>query len=93
MANVSITNQWSICNADYRQIANECDNNHMSPNDIGRAWQTNLSNKTMDDVNALSEMVDIRNAFKRCQILYDGDVNNIITDISGFFFNIVPLPC
>ena len=39
----------------------------MSANDTGRAWQCGLSNATMANVNALSEMIDIRNGFKRCQ--------------------------
>ena len=56
----------------------------MSENDTGRAWQSNLSNATMANVNVLPEMIDIRNGFKRCQILYDDDVNSIITDNTVF---------
>ena len=35
-------------------------------------------------MNVLSEMIDIKNGFKICQILYDDDVNRIITDIAVF---------
>ncbi len=49
-----------------------------------QAVRGRLTNETMADVNALTEMVDIRNAIKRCQVLYDDDVNSIITDINVF---------
>ena len=35
-------------------------------------------------MNGLSEMIDIRNGFKRYEILYDDDVNSIIMDITVF---------
>ena len=66
-------------------MLNECDSKYdMSVNDTGRVWQSNLSNTITTNVSVLSEMIDIRNGFKRCQILYDKDVNSIITDISVF---------
>ena len=51
---------------------------------VGRVWQAGLSNVTISNVNVLSEMLDIRNGFKTCNILDDDDVNCIITDITVF---------
>ena len=46
----------------------------------------------MANVNVfLSEMIDIRNGFKRCHILYDDEVNSFIMDIT-VFLRIVKLP-
>ena len=56
----------------------------MSVYDIGRMWQAGLSNVTISNVNVSSEMLDIRNSFKTCNILDDDDVNCIITDITVF---------
>ena len=47
-------------------------------------WQAGLSNVTISNVNVLSEMLDIRNGFKTCNILDNDDVNCIITDITVF---------
>ena len=49
--------------------------------DMGRVWQSGLSNVTISNVNVLSEMLDIINSFKTCNSLDDADVNCIITDI------------
>ena len=46
--------------------------------------QAGLSNVTTSNVNVLSEMLDIRNGFKTCNILDDDDVNCNITDIAVF---------
>ena len=43
-----------------------------------------LYNVTTSYVNVLSEMLDIRNGFKTCNILDDDDVNCIIMDITIF---------
>ena len=43
-----------------------------------------LSNVTTSYVNVLSEMLDIRNVFKTCNISDDDDVNCIIMDITVF---------
>ena len=43
--------------------------------DICRVWQARLSNVTISNVNVLSEMLNIRNGFKTCNILDDDDVN------------------
>ena len=43
-----------------------------------------LSNVIISNVNVLSEMLDTRNSFKRCNSLDDDDVNCIITDITVF---------
>ena len=44
VANASIRNPLPICNANYRQLLNECDNRHvMLANDIGRVWLCDLS--------------------------------------------------
>ena len=56
----------------------------LSVYDIGRVWQAGLSNVTTSNVNVLSEMLDIRNGFKTCNILDDDDFNCIITDITVF---------
>ena len=56
----------------------------VSVHDIGRVWQAGLSNITTSNVNVLSEMLDIRNGFKTCNILDDDDVNCIIMDITVF---------
>ena len=53
-------------------------------NEIGHACQSNLSNATMVNVNVLSVMIDISNEFKRCQILYNDDVNSVILNITVF---------
>ena len=50
-----------------------------NPKNIGRAWQAGLSNASM--ANVLSERVDIICGFKRCEVLHDGDINIIITNI------------
>ena len=48
-------------------------------------WQAGLSNVTISNVKVLSEMLDIRNGFKTCNILdNDDDANCIITDITAF---------
>ena len=68
VANLSISNPLSICNPNYRQILNECNNKcDMFANYICRAWLSNLSNATMANVNILSEIIEIRTGFKRCQ--------------------------
>lgn len=85
VAKLSIANPWSNCSANYRHILNECDTMYdVSVHDIGRVWQAGLSNVTISNVNVLSEMLDIRNGFKTCNILDDDDVNCIITDITVF---------
>ena len=69
VAKLSIANPWSNCIAYYRQILNECDTMYdVSVLDIGRVWQAGLSNVTISNVNVLSEMLDIRNGFKTCNI-------------------------
>jgi len=60
----------------------------MSVNDIGIR---NLLNAAMSNVNSLSEMIDIRNGFTKYHILYNDEVNSIITDIT-VFYNIISLP-
>ena len=35
-------------------------------------------------MNVLSEMINISIGFKRCQLLYDDDVNSIMLDITVF---------
>ena len=45
----------------------------------------------MSNVNSLSEMIDIRNGFTKYHILYNDEVNSIITDIT-VFYNIISLP-
>ena len=66
-------------------ILNECDTMcDVSVHDICRVWQAGLSNVTISNVNILSEMLDIRNGFKTCNILDDDGVNCIITDITVF---------
>ena len=85
VAKLSIANPWSNCSANYRHIRNECDTMYdVSVHDIGRVWQAGLSNVTISNVNVLSEMLDIRNGFKTCNILDDNDVNCIITDTTVF---------
>ena len=56
----------------------------VSVHDIGSVWQAGLSNVITSNVNILSEMLDIRNGFKTCNILDDDAVNCIITDITVF---------
>ena len=56
VANLSIINPLSIC---------KCD---MSANYIGRGCLSHLSNATMANVEVLSEIIDIINGFKSCQI-------------------------
>ena len=52
LANVSITDPLSICNANYHQIVNEYDNRYdKCANDIGHAWHSGLSNTLMCNVN------------------------------------------
>ena len=80
VAKLSIANPWSNCSANYCHILNECDTMY----DIGCVWQAGLSNVTTSNVNVLSEMLDIRNGFKTCNILDDDDVNCIIMDITVF---------
>ena len=66
-------------------VLNECDTMYdVSVHDISHVWQAGLSNVTISNVNVLSEMLDIRNAFKTCNILDDHDVKCIITDITVF---------
>ena len=85
VAKLSIANPWSNCSANYRHILNEFDTMYdVSVRDIGRVWQAGLCNVTTSNVNVLSEMLDIGNGFKTRNILDDGDVNCIITDITVF---------
>ena len=44
----------------------------------------------MANVNALPEILDMRNCFKIYQTLYDDNVNSVITDITRFL-HIIPL--
>ena len=91
VANISIINPLPMCNANYCQMFNECNKKYdMSASDIDHALQSKLLNTTMDNVNVLSEMIDIRNGFKGCQILNNDDVNSIFTDIT-VFLNFIPL--
>ena len=48
---------------------------------IHRSGQSGLSNATMANVTVLSEMIDIRNGFKRCHIFYGDEINSSIVDI------------
>ena len=45
-----------------------------------RAWQVGSSNATIATV--LSERIDIIRGLKRCEVLYDDDINIIITNIT-----------
>ena len=56
----------------------------MSANEICCSWQSGLSNETTGNVNVLPAMIDIRNGLKKCKILYDDNVNNIIMAITIF---------
>ena len=47
-------------------------------------WQSDLSHTTMANVNVLSEIIDIRNGFTTCKILYNDDINSIVMDINVF---------
>ena len=85
VAKLSIANPWSNCRANYHHILNECNTMYdVSVYDIGRVWQAGLSNVTISNVNVLTQMLDIRNGFKTCNILDDDDANCIITDITVF---------
>jgi len=56
----------------------------VSASDIGRAWQTGVSNATTN-VNVSSELTDVRNGFKRCKIiLHDDDVSILLRILLHF---------
>ena len=58
----------------------------VSASDIGRVWQAGVSDERISDMSVLSDVIEIRNYLKTCDIFifsYD-DVNDIIAEITVF---------
>ena len=58
----------------------------VSASDIGRVWQAGVSDERISDVSILSDIIEIRNDLKTCNIFifsYD-EVNDIIAEITVF---------
>ena len=48
----------------------------VSASAIGRVWQAGVSDERISDVSVLSDMIEIRNGLKTCDIFnFDDDVN------------------
>ena len=50
----------------------------MSASAIGRVWQAGVSDERLSDVSVLSDMIEIRNGLKTCDIFSYDDVDDFI---------------
>ena len=49
-----------------------------------RVWQAGVSDERLSDVSVLSDMIEIRNGLKTCDIFSYDDVDDVITEINVF---------
>ena len=82
VAKLSIQNPWSNCGGNYCHIRYEHDN--VSVSVTGRVWQAGVSDERISNVSVLSDMMEIRNDLKTCNIFSYDDVNDVITEITVF---------
>ena len=69
VAKLSIQSSWSNCSGNYCHIRYEYNmREDVSASAIGRVWQAGVSDETISDVSVLSDMIDIRNGLKTCDI-------------------------
>ena len=69
VAKLSIQNPWSNCGGNYCHI--RCKYNmheDVSAGDAGHVWQAGVSDERISDVSVLSDMTEMRNGFKTCDI-------------------------
>ena len=69
VAKLSIKKPWSNCGGNYCHIRYE-NNTHedVSVSVTGRVWQAGVSDERISDVSVLSDMIEIRNGLKTCDI-------------------------
>ena len=80
VAKLSIQNPRSICGSNYCHIRYEYNiHEDVSATAIGRVWQAGVSDERLSDVSVLSDMIDIRNGLKTCDIFSYDDVDDVIT--------------
>ena len=58
----------------------------VSASDIRRVWQAGVSDERTSNVSGLSDMIQIRNVLKICDIFSYDDVNDVITEITVYIF-------
>ena len=79
VAKLSIQNPWSNCGGNYCHIRYKCNmHEDVSASIIGRVWLIDLSDEMLSDVSVLSDMIEIRNGLKTCDIC-SYDVGNDVT--------------
>ena len=67
---LSIKNPWSNCGGNYCHIRYEYSmHDDVSASAIGRVWQAGVSDERISDVSVLSDMIEIRNGLKTCDIV------------------------
>ena len=70
VAKLSIQNPRSNRGGNYCHIHYEYNmHKDVSASDIGRMWQAGMSDERISDVSVLSDMIEIRNGLKTCDIL------------------------
>ena len=85
VAKLSIQNEWSNCGGNYCHTRYEYNmHENVSASAIGRVWQAGMSDERISNVSVLSDMIEIRNVLKTCNIFSYDVVNNVITEITVF---------
>ena len=70
VAKSSNQNPWSNCGGNFCHIRYEYNmHEDVSASVTGRVWQARVTDERISDVNVLSDMIEIRNGFKTCDIL------------------------
>ncbi len=80
----ALVNSMSCAGRNYREVLNACYDKQIIYNE----WNSNCD-EMKDCVNVLKEMIDIRDEFKHCYILFSDDIDFIIEDICiNWFLNL-----
>ena len=67
VAKLSIKNPWSNCGGNYYSYEYNM-HKDVSASSIGRVWQAGVSDERTSNVSVLSDMIEIINVLKTCNI-------------------------
>ena len=82
VAQLAMYNPFSNSGRNYVEIVNKYGmSNDFKPNVICVDWYANLSFEEKANANVLKDMIDIRDGFKKCDILNNSDIQDIIDNI------------
>ena len=85
VAKLSIQNPWSNCGGNYCQIRYEYNmHEDVSASAISHVWQAGVSDERISNVSVLSNMIEIRNGLKTCNMFSYDDIDDVITEITVF---------